>query len=388
MFLAIIFVLATYAMSAQDQWCEASELPSEGSLMMFSDAANGWVVSGRHVVTTQYIRVLRTRDSAKTWELDQEWFAGTGDRTERIIAFDMVDSLNGWIGGSRYFGWDKYPSLYRRAWVPGTVGIQWHFVDTKLPAGEEIRAIKVFSPKRLLVATSRGLIAKSIDDGESWTVIDTVEENLQVTQMHFIDEASGWLASYEHLYRTTNGGSSWEKIDYGKPFWITSISFMDRDTGWLGGEAGRISKTTNAGATWSSQWSTTGSRIEDFAFLNANVGYAVGGGVNGGNGWLDSSRVLKTEDGGNTWLQIKHPRDVWIGGISLIDSNTGYILAGQYVYRYCGDPLVSVKEDAIQTEPNCESLFFDLLGRRIGDEAAGIVIEYDPCKAKGRVIVR
>jgi hypothetical protein len=118
------------------------------------------------------------------------------------------------------------------------------------------------------------------------------------------------------------------------------------------------------------------------------VGYAVGGGVNGVNGWLDSSRVLKTEDGGNTWLQIRHPRDVWIGAISLIDSHTGYILAGQYVYRYCGDPLVSVKEDAIQAESKCEHLFFDLLGRRLGVEAAGIVIEYDPCKVRGRVVTR
>jgi len=215
-----------------------------------------------------------------------------------------------------------------------------------------------------------------------------VEENLFVTQMHFADEEVGWLSSYENLYRTTNGGYSWEKIDYGKPYLITSIYFIDRDTGWLGGEAGKIRKTTNSGGTWSSQWSTTGCRIEDFAFLNSNVGYAVGGGVSGGNGWLDSSRVLKTVDGGNTWIQVKHPKDSWIGAISLIDSNTGYILAGQYVYNYCGDPLVSVKEDTIPAESNCETLYFDLLGRRIHDEATGIVIEYDPCKAKGRVVVR
>jgi photosystem II stability/assembly factor-like uncharacterized protein len=260
--------------------------------------------------------------------------------------------------------------------------------DTKLPAGNAINGVWTFSPDKALIATSKGIVARTFDAGETWRAIDTLEGNRSINEIFFIDSLYGWLYSSDLLYQTQDGGYSWMPIQYGTPFAIMSLFFFDRNHGWIGGEAGRIRATTDGGNTWFSQWSTTGSRIEDIEFISRNVGFAVGGGISGNNGWLDSSRVLKTTDGGTTWRQTEHPRDAWISDIDLVDADNGYIVTGKYLYSYCGDELVSVQEDLPKGPCQCKRALYDYLGREVDAQASGMLLEYDPCARKARVVYR
>jgi hypothetical protein len=55
----------------------------------------------------------------------------------------------------------------------------------------------------------------------------------------------------------------------------------------------------------------------EFSFLNRNVGYIVG----------EKGLILKTEDGGNTWLRQKSSTDKHLlHGISFIDENIGWVV--------------------------------------------------------------
>jgi hypothetical protein len=124
--------------------------------------------------------------------------------------------------------------------------------------------------------------------------------------------------------------------------------------------------------------------IEDIEFINSTVGFAVGGGVEG----RDSSRILKTTDGGAQWVPMPHPKDSWIGDIDLASRNNAYVLTGKYFYSYCGDELVSVQEDLPKEPCQCKRTFYDYLGREVNVSASGMLLEYDPCVRKARLVVR
>lgn len=373
---------------AQDSWCEVSSPSNSNVLMSFNDSANGWVVAYYSNYPNHYARIYRTLDSGNTWHLDQEDLIATYSNTARINCMHMIDTLNGWIGGSVYLtnGNVFWPLLLRRAWIPGTVGIKWHRQDTKLPENSAIGGVWVFSANKVMVASSRGHIAQTTDAGETWETIDTVASELPIQKLYFQDERLGWLYSWDQLFRTTDGGHSWSRVDYGKPFQLLSIHFADEKNGWIGGEAGNIRKTTDGGSSWSRQWSTTGVRIEDIEFADSRTGFAVGGGVYG-NTWLDSSRVLKTVDGGVTWEQTKHPRDSWIVAIQLLGATNAKILTGKYVYSYCGDQIVTV-EESNHEERICEKLYFNLIGEQVTSSTLGFLLEYDPCSRNAKMMLR
>ncbi|MFA4948725.1 MAG: Ser-Thr-rich GPI-anchored membrane family protein, partial [Candidatus Krumholzibacteriia bacterium] len=73
---------------------------------------------------------------------------------------------------------------------------------------------------------------------------------------------------------------------------LRSVSFTDANTGTAVGEYGAILRTTDGGATWIKQWGSTRKTLYGVAFLDANTGLAVG----------DGGVILKTTDGGATWV--------------------------------------------------------------------------------------
>jgi photosystem II stability/assembly factor-like uncharacterized protein len=71
---------------------------------------------------------------------------------------------------------------------------------------------------------------------------------------------------------------------------INSVSFVTSKAGWGVGDFGAIVKTTDGGATWVKQSSGTSQNLNRVFMSSSTVGYAVG----------DSGTILKTSDG-NTW---------------------------------------------------------------------------------------
>ena len=72
---------------------------------------------------------------------------------------------------------------------------------------------------------------------------------------------------------------------------LYSIDFIDTSTGWVCGEFGTILKTTDGGDSWVEVSSGVESDINGIFFRTSSIGYAAGA-----NGVL-----LKSSDGGSTW---------------------------------------------------------------------------------------
>jgi photosystem II stability/assembly factor-like uncharacterized protein len=104
---------------------------------------------------------------------------------------------------------------------------------------------------------------------------------------------------------------------------LFSIYFTDVNTGYAVGDTGTILKTINGGATWIKDSSGTTIPLTSVFFPNANVGYAVG--------WWGI--ILKTINAGITWTTLYDQESTFntLNTVFFINADTGYI-AGDIQY--------------------------------------------------------
>ncbi|HQF43480.1 MAG TPA: YCF48-related protein, partial [Ignavibacteriaceae bacterium] len=115
------------------------------------------------------------------------------------------------------------------------------------------------------------------------------------------------------ILKTTNSGVNWIAQTSGTTKALTSINFIDSNTGWAVGASGTILKTTNGGEVWFTQSSGISREIKSVCFIDSNTGWVAYAG-----------NILKTTDGGANWIeQIKRVSHT-IQSVYFIDSNTGW----------------------------------------------------------------
>ena len=140
---------------------------------------------------------------------------------------------------------------------------------------------------------------------------------------NFVDENNGFAAGdNEAFLRTTNGGTDWEVLHQGgSTDFHADMFFRDTQTGWsvLGGWSpfrhGYILKTTNGGDTWITQLFIDGYLFISVFFIDEQNGWAVG--TNG--------IIYYSTNGGNTWnFQYQLATSEWLYDVYFIDQNTGW----------------------------------------------------------------
>ncbi|HEX8843860.1 MAG TPA: YCF48-related protein [Pyrinomonadaceae bacterium] len=75
---------------------------------------------------------------------------------------------------------------------------------------------------------------------------------------------------------------------------LNTVYFADQKRGWVAGDDGFVSRTTDSGVTWTKQAVTTTDAINDIYFRNKDNGYLLAG-----------SSIFRTDDGGQTWTEIR-----------------------------------------------------------------------------------
>ncbi len=164
----------------------------------------------------------------------------------------------------------------------------------------------------LLVALSIMFIAAACEEEDNhpdfpepveevkWRLADSTQR-MYINDFMFVDEQYGWAVgmrtgSYyaNGILYTRDGGWHWDDYAYPPDFnysSMTSLFFVDRNTGWVCGTQGVILHTKDGGATWTQQNSNTTENLNSIVFKDSQRGRAVG----------SNSTVLVTLDGGNTW---------------------------------------------------------------------------------------
>ncbi len=147
-----------------------------------------------------------------------------------------------------------------------------------------------------------GHVFKTTDGGATWTVlnngVDIIDEG--ITSICFLNSNIGFISggyNQKKVMKTTNGGTTWTQVSnqiFGTIQFVNSlIGYANR----IGNYYGAMYKTIDGGNTWNLIIELEGEDINSFHFVDENNGYFVG----------DDSLFYKTTDGGTTWQQLTVP---------------------------------------------------------------------------------
>lgn len=104
---------------------------------------------------------------------------------------------------------------------------------------------------------------------------------------------------------------------------ITGVWFIDPDTGWILGYDGTVMRTDDGGNTWIDQSLTTADNISSGFFHNSIVGWISFSSDN----LEDNGRIYKTTDGGMSWILQFSDSNCAIRDLSFINDEEGWALA-------------------------------------------------------------
>jgi len=136
---------------------------------------------------------------------------------------------------------------------------------------------------------------------------------------------------------------AWQTLNASTLSWrFEDMYFVDESKGWVVDGGGQILHTDDGGETWSQQYLNSEHYFRSVEFYNENIGFA--GTLANGN---PNATLLKTVDGGQTWIDVSNnfPVDVLgICGISMADENTIFITG-----VFFGNAYIMKSEDQGQT---------------------------------------
>jgi len=169
-----------------------------------------------------------------------------------------------------------------------------------------------------LILTASFLFSKEIF--AQWFWQNPQPQGHDLTSVQFINYNTGFAVGISGAFiKTTNGGLSWDRKTVNSGFDLRSVYFINPTTGFAVQYATTILKTTNAGENWSNALVYSGAYFNTVYFVDNNVGFACG----------CDNNIFKTTNCGVNWSQISMPGYVCVNSIHFPNINTGYIL-GNY----------------------------------------------------------
>lgn len=330
----LIVGLTCSSLKAQIQWNLQNNPLANGiglGKIQFVSATEGWI-SGSHG------QLLHSTDAGVTWNIVIPFINDTVySMSDPAITMWWVNQTHGWKINWLGTGFDDAHGAVIHHTTDGgntwqkkvlsttvdEIGLQVQFVDTL------IGWASIYN-----LSTESFRIVRSNDGGNTWNQIST-----SGGIFYFIDSNNGWAITVglNEILHTTDGGANWTtQFTDNTPGNYNAIHFTDLNNGWVVGENGKILKTNNGGNNWI-QITNTGissvSKSKSVFFLNENEGWI----TNSEPSWSYHA-ILHTSDGGANWI---HQNPNILNGsmfsIFFFDSNIGWY-TGEQCVQNCNEP--------------------------------------------------
>ncbi|MBN1338359.1 MAG: T9SS type A sorting domain-containing protein [Bacteroidales bacterium] len=213
-----------------------------------------------------------------------------------------------------------------------------------------------------------GAIMRTDDGGQTWAITDTIdmEWGHGLKSVCFINDSTGYICGYDTVLRTDNYGLDWEGLDievgysrcisfndekgvicgdypelltstdggenwnnacntlFGKQ--ISAVRFIDKQKGWIAGEMG-LYRTVNQGEQWDCL--IADSVLFDIFVPDQNQIWATGIGYEN-----PSYFIVKSENGGESWVEMLSSDTMMYWQIDFTDTLTGLVLGSNLYNQY------------------------------------------------------
>jgi photosystem II stability/assembly factor-like uncharacterized protein len=298
----------------------------------FATTKVGWATAGNAVLQTAdgglHWAVHTMRNHAKMYDVQaltvRRVYAAAGD-----VLLRSLDGGATWqrlkTGALKRVGRVSFTNL-RNGWVGGTKGIV-HTTDggahwtTQLAIGPTVNSLDSTGPRDGW-ATIDGTVYRTTDGGAHWLPQSAAPFAAWVIAFGSASAAIGTSSVYPEpfaggLNRTTDGGATWQPSSTAADNYqggLAALQFVSATTGWAAGSGGEILATTNGGASWAAQDSTTTDDLAGLHFLDADNGWAVG----------DAGTILATTNGGATWAPQTSGTGYDLTGVTFTDVQNGW----------------------------------------------------------------
>lgn len=178
-----------------------------------------------------------------------------------------------------------------------------------------------FINSRLGFASSYGGLFKSVDGGTTWQLIFTQPPGYSFITVRFFDANKGYVfQELGSLYKTDNGGVNWTTAIGSTAGDINAIEFANSTTVYAAGDGGTVYRSADDGGSWQ-PFPTGVHGHTDICFTNSTTGFFVG--------WWGS--IVRTTNG--TTLQPYSPTYIDIKPISFPTSTIGFAASWTQLFK-------------------------------------------------------
>ncbi len=300
-----------------------------------------------------YILLLAFALGSCTEKLTPQWERIANPATNKLQVITSAGDSLLWIAGGLRYGeeslmqsadgashWQIEPEIFGQSWFDA------HFLDSRtgflcgisgkcartLDGGQswQLRQLDGWLPMRSIsakegvvlavggVAYDVGIIARSVDQGNSWRIIDSLEVELR--DVLFVDDQTVFACGFGTILKSTDAGLQWELLPAEGEF-FTAMAFPTASTGFAVGRSGSILRTKDGGSNWETlRKGDALGKVRQFynevVFWDEETGYIVG----------DKGLVLHTGDGGASWQKLENDSKDDLFGIRLSGASEGWVV--------------------------------------------------------------
>ena len=310
----------------------------------------------------------------KTTNAGQSWSQNVGVAPQYMYSMSFLNQTTGFVAGSE--GGIARTTNAGATWIPLTSPqVDWAYFQIKIVSASEIflvgdpaflykstdlgnswqtiNIMPVSGPSStyiwysmdkvgstMVLSGDFGVVAKSTDNGLTWSSNSFLLNTNIIFDMALAPGTNNLFAvgrQYDigtrQVYFSTNYGTNWTTRDLGVDMEASSIFMVDSQLGYISGTNGQVLKTTDGGITWLPVTSPTSGTLDiyNIEFVSPTTGWAF---INytpyaGGS-------IFKTTDGGASWTQQGSNISYAITSADMIDANIGYVTlnsSGQPIYK-------------------------------------------------------
>lgn len=280
-------------------------------------------LSDREVFAVGYPGLLlHSMDAGKTWQRT------TVGGNEPFFAIDFVGKLGWMVGRSGYI------------FHTDDGGATWHKQDSGL--NESLFDVDFWDDKRGVVVGNFGTVLTTDDGGRTWTAsVIEMMQSAAINGLLLTGPQTGFCAGeypiweteltedikvdqISNMWRTTDGGATWQRMETGVAKTLYSILFLDENVGFAAGNTGTLIKTYDGGVSWKQLTTPFENVFMNLTRINETIYVAGTEGV-----------VLRVENEKITQLNTKLYS--WLCGIGFGNAKDGVLVGGRGTVMYTKD---------------------------------------------------